>query len=288
MRGSLIHNVRDMNDAQLFVVATPIGNLEDITLRALDVLGSVDVIAAEDTRRTRILMNRHNLVTPLVTLQEHNEEQRAPQLVERLRSGESVALVSDAGTPLLSDPGYRLVRLAIAAGIGVVTVPGPSAITAALSISGLPTDRFTFEGFLPARASARLKQLTALVAEPRTLVFFESSHRIRESLYDLAKVLGDEREVAVCREMTKQFETVLRGPLADVIDQIDNDSNQRKGEFVVVVSGCRADGESRFPEAMALAKSLLEYLTASQASRVAARLHGVPRREVYAELEKKE
>jgi 16S rRNA (cytidine1402-2'-O)-methyltransferase len=286
MRGSLIHNVFEMNDAQLHVVATPIGNLEDITLRALEVLGSVDVIAAEDTRRTRILTTRHNISTPLVTLQEHNEEQKAPLLVERLCRGESVALVSDAGTPLLSDPGFRLVRLAVAAGIEVVTVPGPCSITAALSISGLATDRFTFEGFLPARASARLKHLSALAAEPRTMVFFESSHRIRESLGDLAKALGDERDVAVCREMTKQFETVLRGSIADIIDQVDRDSNQRKGEFVLVVSGHRSDGESKIPEALALAKTLLEYLPVSQAARVAARLHGVSRRELYAELDK--
>jgi 16S rRNA (cytidine1402-2'-O)-methyltransferase len=222
----------------------------------------------------------------LVTLQEHNEEQKAPQLVDRLCRGESVALVSDAGTPLLSDPGFRLVRLAVEAGIEVVTVPGPSSITAALSISGLATDRFTFEGFLPARSSARMKRLTALAAEPRTMVFFESSHRISESLADLAKALGDNRDVAVCREMTKQFETVLRGSLADVIGQVDSDSNQRKGEFVLVVSGHRSDDESKIPEALVLAQALLEYLPASQAARVAARLHDVPRRELYAELDK--
>ena len=285
MSRSLIHNMPDMNDARLYVVATPIGNLEDITLRALDILAAVDVIAAEDTRRTRVLMSRYSLDKPLLTLQEHNEEQKAPQLVERLCRGESIALVSDAGTPLLSDPGYRLVRLASEAGIEVVTVPGPSSITAALSISGLPTDRFTFEGFLPSRHTARVKCLAALKSEPRTLVFFESSHRIRESLEDLAEVFGEERAIALCREMTKQFETVLRGSIKEVGQRVNSDQNQRKGEFVLVVAGCQPDSDSGFDGALELARTLQEYLSASQAARVAARVHGVSRRELYAELE---
>ena len=285
MSRSLIHNMPDMNDARLYVVATPIGNLEDITLRALDILAAVDVIAAEDTRRTRVLMSRYSLDKPLLTLQEHNEEQKAPKLVERLCRGESIALVSDAGTPLLSDPGFRLVRLASEAGIEVVTVPGPSSITAALSISGLPTDRFTFEGFLPSRHTARVKCLSALKSEPRTLVFFESSHRIRESLEDLAEVLGEARAVALCREMTKQFETVLRGSLGEVGQQVNSDQNQRKGEFVLVVAGCQTDSDSELDGALELARTLQEYLSASQAARVAARVHGVSRRELYAELE---
>lgn len=285
MSRSLIHNMPNMNDARLYVVATPIGNLEDITLRALDILASVDVIAAEDTRRTRVLMSRYSLDKPLLTLQEHNEEQKAPQLVERLGRGESIALVSDAGTPLLSDPGFRLVRLASEAGIEVVTVPGPSSITAALSISGLPTDRFTFEGFLPSRHTARVKCLSALKSEPRTLVFFESSHRIRESLEDLAEVFGEERAVALCREMTKQFETVLRGSLREVGQQVNSDQNQRKGEFVLVIAGCQPDSDLGLDGALELARTLQEYLSASQAARVAARVHGVSRRELYAELE---
>ncbi len=273
-----------MTDARLYVVATPIGNLEDITLRALDVLSAVDVIAAEDTRRTRILMARHGLDKPLLSLQEHNEEQKAPGLVDRLQQGDSIALVSDAGTPLLSDPGYRLVALAAAAGIEVVTIPGPSSITAALSISGLPTDRFTFEGFLPSRQSARLKNLERLRDEPRTLVFFESSHRIRDSLADLADVFGAGRPVAVCREMTKQFETVLRGSLNEVADRVDSDPDQRKGEFVLVVGGKSEAPEDRMSDALGLAKALLEFLPASQAARVAARIHGVSRRALYSAL----
>jgi 16S rRNA (cytidine1402-2'-O)-methyltransferase len=273
-----------MTDARLYVVATPIGNLEDITLRALDVLSTVDVIAAEDTRRSRILMARHGLDKPLLSLQEHNEEQKAPRLVERLQQGESIALVSDAGTPLLSDPGYRLVALAVAAGIEVVTIPGPSSITAALSISGLPTDRFTFEGFLPSRHSARLKCLERLRDEPRTLVFFESSHRIRDSLADLADVFGAKRLVAVCREMTKQFETVLRGSLQEVASRIESDPDQRRGEFVLVVGGNAEPSEDRMANAIVLAKALLEFLPASQAARVAARIHDVSRRDVYSAL----
>jgi 16S rRNA (cytidine1402-2'-O)-methyltransferase len=277
--------MRDMNDARLYVVATPIGNLEDITLRALDVLASVDLVAAEDTRRTRVLLSRHGLKKSLFALQEHNEERKAPQLVERLRRGESVALVSDAGTPLLSDPGFRLVRLAAESGIEIVAIPGPSAITSALSISGLPTDRFTFEGFPPARLSAREKRFAMLADEPRTMVFFESSHRIEESLASLAKVLGGDRTIAICREMTKQFETVLRGTVAEVMQRIGEDPNQRKGEFVLVVSGCDEKADDRFSEALALARSLQEFLPASQAVRVAAKLHGVPRRELYSALE---
>jgi 16S rRNA (cytidine1402-2'-O)-methyltransferase len=274
-----------MTDARLYVVATPIGNLEDITLRALEVLGGVDVIAAEDTRRTRILLTRHQLDKPMVSLQEHNEEQKAPRLVERLAGGESIALVSDAGTPLLSDPGYRFVALAAQAGIEVVAVPGPSAITAALSISGLPTDRVTFEGFLPARHIARVKTLERLRLETRTMVFFESSHRIRESLSDLADVLGADRPLAVCREMTKQFETVLRGSLSEVMDRVESDSNQSRGEFVLVVAGNEPQQQDKLSDAVLLAQSLLEFLPASQAARVAARVHEVSRREVYSALD---
>lgn len=275
-----------MNNARLYVVATPIGNLEDITLRALEVLATVDVVAAEDTRRTRVLLARHGIDKPLVILQEHNEEHSAPKLVERLLKGDSVALVSDAGTPLLSDPGFRLVQLAIGAGVEVVTIPGASSVTAALSICGLATDRFTFEGFLPARQVARRKRLSGLRNEDRTMVFFESSHRILESLVDLAAAFGDDRRIAVCREMTKKFETVLRGPVVEIIGRIESDPNQRKGEFVVVVSGSEADEDEKFTAALGLARALQEYLPASQAARVAAKLHDVPRRELYSALEK--
>jgi len=274
-----------MPSGKLFVVATPIGNLDDISMRALEVLSCVDVIAAEDTRRTRILLSRHGLERPLLTLHEHNEEQQAPQLVRRMCRGESAALVSDAGTPLLSDPGYRLLRLSLEAGIEAVAIPGPSSITAALSVSGLPTDRFTFEGFLPPRRAARLKRLGGLKTEPRTMVFFESSHRIPASLADLEDVFGGGRQAALCREMTKRFETVLRGDLTGIRQRVDEDSNQRKGEFVLVVAGSEKSADSSFPEALQLARELQENLGVSQAARVAARIHGVARRELYAALE---
>jgi 16S rRNA (cytidine1402-2'-O)-methyltransferase len=274
-----------MNKAKLYVVATPIGNLDDITLRALDVLASVAVIAAEDTRRTRILLTRHGVEKTMVSLQEHNEAEKAPGLVKRMSNGDSVALVSDAGTPLLSDPGFRFVQLAADAGIEVVTVPGPSSVTAALSISGLATDRFTFEGFLPARQVARCKRLSSLKNEQRTLVFFESSHRIIDSLADMIAELGEDRKIAVCREMTKVFETVLRGPVGEVVMQIENDPNQRKGEFVLVVSGSKAESDEKLAMALSLARALQEYLPVSQAARVAARIHDVPRRELYSALE---
>lgn len=271
--------------ARLYVVATPIGNLEDITLRALRVLAEVDLIAAEDTRRSLKLLARHGLECPLTALHEHNEEQQAPRLVERLSSGESIALVSDAGTPLLSDPGYRLVRRCVQAGIPVIPVPGPSAITAALSVSGLATDRFSFEGFLPPKHSARMKRLKSLGTESRTMVFFESSHRIKASLADLEEVFGSDRAMALCRELTKQFETVLRGSLSKIRKRVDEDADQRRGEFVLVVSGCEATTGDSFPQALALAHELQEHLGGSQAARVAAKIHDVPRRELYAALE---
>ena len=273
-----------MPEGRLYVVATPIGNLDDLTLRARDVLGQADVIAAEDTRHSRVLMSRHGLARPMVALHEHNEEQQSETLVQRMLAGETVALVSDAGTPLISDPGYRLVRLAADAGIEVVAVPGPSAVTAALSVSGLPTDRFAFEGFLPARRAARRKILSGLLVEPRTLVFFESSHRIGESLEDLAQVFGPGRAAVLCRELTKQFETVLRGSLGELQRRVAADANQRKGEFVLVVAGAPAETTTGLAAAMELARMLQDQVGQSQAARIAAKIHGVSRREVYERL----
>jgi 16S rRNA (cytidine1402-2'-O)-methyltransferase len=274
-----------METARLFVIATPIGNLQDITLRALEVLAEADVVAAEDTRRTRLLLSHHGIDRPLAALHEHNEDRQAPHLVKRLLGGESVALVSDAGTPLLSDPGFRLVRLAAENGIEVVAVPGASAVTAALSVGGLPTDRFVFEGFLPAKSAARLKKLQALSGETGTLVFFESSHRVLASLADMQAAFGDERPMAICRELTKQFETVLRGSLAEVRAAVETDANQQKGEFVILVGGNDVAADTRMASAMQLAAELREHVGASQAARIASRIHDVPRREIYRALE---
>ena len=276
-----------MSAAVLHVVATPIGNLDDITLRALRVLADVDVIAAEDTRHTGRLLAHHDINTPLLALHEHNEERVTPRLVERLAAGQAIALVSDAGTPLLSDPGFRLVRAAAVAGIAVLAVPGPSAITAALSICGLATDRFTFEGFLPQKQSARIGFLSTLRDEARTIVVFESSHRITASLRDMETVLGSGRQAAICREMTKQFETVLRGSLSDLRTRLEEDSDQRKGEFVIVLAGGEIDYAAEFGKAVELGRALQDHLSLSQAARVAARVCGVSRRELYDHLDQK-
>lgn len=270
-----------MSNACLYVVATPIGNLEDITLRALRVLAEADIVAAEDTRHSRVLLSRHGIERPLVALHEHNEDRQSARLVERMQAGESLALVSDAGTPLLSDPGYRLVSMAAEAGIPVVSVPGASAVTAALSVAGLPTDRFVFEGFLPPKSPARRKRLQALATEPRTLVFFESSHRIEDCLADLEAAFGEERPAAVCRELTKRFETVLRGTLAELRSTVRSDPDQGKGEFVLVVGGAGMESDDSLEQALALARALREHVGASQAARIAANLHNVSRRDLY-------
>ena len=219
----------------LYLVATPIGNMEDITLRAIDVLRRVDLVAAEDTRHTKILFGRHGIETPLTSYHEHNERSKAAQLVQKLESGQSVAVVSDAGTPGISDPAYRLVSLAVDKGMSVVPVPGASSVLAALTVSGLPTDRFVFEGFLPWKKGARTRRLRELEVESRTVVFFESPHRILRLLAELEEQWGG-RRVAVARELTKRFEEVLRGTAGSVRDVIES-RGKPKGEFVVVVEG---------------------------------------------------
>lgn len=275
-----------MHSAALYVVATPIGNLEDITYRAVRLLAEADLIVAEDTRRSRILLEHYDIRQPMISLHEHNEQERIPELLNRLSSGESMALISDAGTPLISDPGYRLVREAASAGVPVIPVPGPSSVTAALCVAGLPTDRFAFEGFLPARPGNRRKQLVGLAREPRTLVFFESSHRIEACLADMRETFTGARQAVICRELTKQFETVLRGSLDELIARLEQSARQRKGEFVIVIEGAREPGESL--DSMDLARQLLEYLPASQAARVAARVVGGNRRDIYERLQPRE
>lgn len=270
-----------MSQAGLYVVATPIGNLEDITYRAVRLLSEVDLVAAEDTRHSRVLLSHYNITTPMQSLHEHNETQVFERILDRIADGQAIALISDAGTPLISDPGFHLVRAAREAGLPVFTVPGPSAVTAALSVSGLPPDRFAFEGFLPSKASARKKRLQALRHESRTLVFFESSHRIGAAIADMTEVFSGQRLVAVCRELTKKFETVTRVPLAEMQKELAQDTNQSRGEFVVVVDGYQGSEEAALSNAHKMALSLLEFLPASQAARVAAQLNDVPRREVY-------
>jgi 16S rRNA (cytidine1402-2'-O)-methyltransferase len=226
----------------LFVVATPIGNLQDITLRALDTLRTADLIACEDTRQTAKLLARHQIRKPLVSLHDHNERQRTPQLLERLKAGESVALVCDGGTPLISDPGWWLVRQTLDAGIPVQHLPGPCAAIAALVLSGLPTDRFVFEGFLPAKPGARRKRLEMLRNEPRTVVLYESPHRLLKTLREIRDVLGDV-EATCARELTKQFEEVRRGRASELLAHFDH--HPPRGEFVVVFSNRQSAIENR-------------------------------------------
>ncbi|MCH6482950.1 16S rRNA (cytidine(1402)-2'-O)-methyltransferase [Pseudoxanthomonas sp. LH2527] len=265
----------------LFIVATPIGNLGDLTPRALETLKGVAAICAEDTRRSGQLMSHFGISTPLLALHEHNEEALSQRVVERLLSGDSLALVSDAGTPLVSDPGFRLVRAARAAGVKVSPLPGACAAIAALSVAGLPSDRFSFEGFLPAKASARREQLQALAGETRTLVFYESSHRIAESLADMRAAFGDDRPAVLARELTKLFETVLDGTLADLHARVEADENQRKGEFVVMVQGAGDDLEARLVEGHRVYALLVQHLPPSAAAKLAAEITGAPRKALY-------
>ncbi|WP_368562624.1 16S rRNA (cytidine(1402)-2'-O)-methyltransferase [Pseudoxanthomonas sp. UTMC 1351] len=265
----------------LFIVATPIGNLSDLSPRALDTLRGVAAVCAEDTRRTRQLLSHFGIDNALVALHEHNEEALAQRVVARLTSGESLALVSDAGTPLVSDPGYRLVRAARAAGIVVSPIPGACAAIAALSVAGLPSDRFVFEGFLAAKASARRERLARLAGETRTLVFYESSHRIADSLEDMRGAFGDERPAVLARELTKLFETVLDGNLAELHARVEADDNQRKGEFVLIVQGAGDDADAQLAEGKRVYSMLNEHLPPSTAAKLAAEITGAPRKALY-------
>jgi 16S rRNA (cytidine1402-2'-O)-methyltransferase len=272
--------------ATLFLVATPIGNLEDLTFRAVRILQSVSLIAAEDTRRTAILLEHYAIRTATTSFHEHNERQKLPVLLERLRLGDSIALVTDAGTPGVSDPGYRLARAAAAAGVRVEALPGASAVLAALVTSGLPSDSFTFLGFPPPKAHARQEWFRRVANEPRTLVFFEAPHRIRPSLEDARAVLGD-REVAVCRELTKLHEEVVRGRLSSIIGQI----TECRGEMTVVVGPPAVSDTVELPSDAALLADYLSLTGQSGLSRrdaiteLAGRLH-MPSRAVYAAIER--
>jgi 16S rRNA (cytidine1402-2'-O)-methyltransferase len=271
----------ELKKGSLYVVATPIGNLSDISMRAREVLSQADLICAEDTRHTRQLLHALGLDRPLLALHDHNEVDRVQQVLTQLQAGKSIALVSDAGTPLISDPGYRIVRELRAAGIVVSPIPGPCAAIAALSVAGIASDRFGFEGFLPAKSSARRERLQKLAAETRTLVFYESAHRIEESLADMQIAFGAEREAVLARELTKLFETVLDGTIADIIEKVTSDANQRKGEFVIVIAGAAEDQNAELQEGKRLYAKLVEYMKPSQAAKVAADLSGAPRKALY-------
>ncbi|MGH8282113.1 MAG: 16S rRNA (cytidine(1402)-2'-O)-methyltransferase [Gammaproteobacteria bacterium] len=267
----------------LYVVATPIGNLEDLSPRAQRVMAEVQLIAAEDTRHTRTLLAHFGLRTSLLALHDHNEAECTPRVLARLLAGESVALVSDAGTPLISDPGFNLVRAARMAGVTVSPVPGPSALIAALSVSGLPTDRFVFEGFLPARSAARRARLAELAAETRTLVFYEAVHRLQESLADMAQTLGAERAAVLARELTKLHETVSSGTLSELATRLTANAEAPKGEAVILVAG-NAEARSRGAdiETQRVLRILLEELPIRQAAELAARISGGRKNRLYA------
>ena len=264
----------------LYVVATPLGNLQDMSPRALTVLGDVDLVAAEDTRHTGRLLGHFGIHATFLSLHEHNEDERAEHLVRRLLEGESIALVSDAGTPLISDPGYRVGRAAHSAGIRVVSVPGASSPVAALSVAGLPTDRFCFEGFLPAKGAARRRRIEELVREPRTLVFMESSHRIEACMEDLSAIIGPDRPAAIARELTKAFETVRALPLGELLDWMRHDSNQRRGEFVVMVQGAPQQSADDAEQDRVL-RLLLDELPVKRAAALGARILGASRNALY-------
>ncbi|QDH70964.1 16S rRNA (cytidine(1402)-2'-O)-methyltransferase [Marilutibacter alkalisoli] len=267
--------------ATLYIVATPIGHLGDMSPRALDTLRGAAAVCAEDTRHTRQLLAHFGIERPLLALHQHNEDAQVAQLVQRLLAGESLALVSDAGTPLVSDPGFRLVRAARAAGIPVSPVPGACAAIAALSVAGLASDRFAFEGFLPAKAGARRERLARLASEPRTLIFYESAHRIEESLADMVTAFGTDRPAVLARELTKLFETVLDGSLGELRERVAADPNQRKGEFVLIVEGAGDDADAKIIEGRRLYAKLAEHLPPSTAAKLAAELSGAPRKALY-------
>ena len=265
----------------LFVVATPIGNLDDFPGRAQTVLRDADILLVEDTRRTRILLDRYGIRTPVTPFHEHNERSEAPRIVARMLKGTRFALVSDAGTPLVSDPGFLLVRSARAQGVPVYCVPGPSAVTAALSVSGLPTDRFTFEGFLPARQSQRVRALAALAAETRTMVFYEAPHRIAGTLRDLCAAFGGEREAALARELTKRFESVVSGRLDSLLSDTERERIPARGEIVLIVRGCAPAVQDEGAADAILEAMLDERIGLKQAAAVAARVSGLSRNALY-------
>ena len=266
----------------LYVVATPIGNLADMVPRAVEALQTVALIAAEDTRHSSRLLAHFDIKTPAVAYHDHSDDQRTEQILQRLLNGESVALISDAGTPLVSDPGYRLVRHARQRGIQVVPVPGACAMIAALSAAGLPSDRFAFEGFLPAKQTARCNVLQSLVNETRTLIFYEAPHRILETLQDVAQIFGAEREVVLARELTKTFETIRGGAVGEMADWVASDTNQQRGEIVLLIHGAIAPAAKDMgTESERVMRVLLEELPIKQAASLGAKLTGLKKNFLY-------
>jgi len=271
-----------LNKNTLYVVATPIGNKDDISLRAIETLRSVDRIYAEDTRHSSVLLRHHGIATPTVSLHEHNEEQRIASVVAFLQAGNSAAIISDAGTPLISDPGYRLVRACIDGDLAVCPIPGASALTAALCVSGLPTDRFQYVGFPPARETARAQWLARLATTPETLIMYEARHRISATLQAIEEVCGSERRACVARELTKRFETLHHGSIMQIRHAMSKDDMQLKGEFVIVLAGYQAVAdEANLDKARQALEILLPHLPIKVAVKCVVELLDVPRKATY-------
>ncbi len=268
-------------DSGLYVVATPIGNFGDMSQRAIEVLQNADLIAAEDTRHSQRLLQFFAIDTPTMAYHDHSDDRALQRIGQCLEGGGCVALVSDAGTPLISDPGYRLVRYVQDGGYAVYPLPGPCAAIAALSVAGLPTDRFLFEGFLPARDGTRVNRLSELAAEPMTLIFYEAPHRIEASLVSMIEVFGGDREAVLAREITKTFETIRRGPLSELAQFVSGDSNQQKGEIVLIVAG-KPKGEQEIgADVSRLLLRLVQELPAKKAAAVVADCTGLRKKQLY-------
>lgn len=271
----------DQNRMTLYIVATPIGNLDDITLRAINTLKSVDLIAAEDTRHSGLLLQHLGIKAKLFALHDHNEQEKAQVLIEKLKSGLSIALISDAGTPLINDPGYHLVKACRENNINVVPIPGACAAIAALSASGLPSDKFSYEGFLPAKTKARQDYLTTLLDEPRTMIFYESTHRLLDTLQDMQTIWGSDKQIVLAKELTKTWETIVNFSILDLINWLQEDSNRQKGEFVLIVEGNNKTADAIDPKAINTLKLLLKELPLKKAAAITAEIYGLKKNQLY-------
>lgn len=265
----------------LYIVATPIGNLDDITLRAIDTLKRVDLIAAEDTRHSGLLLQHLGIKAKLFSLHDHNEQEKAHVLIEKLQSGLSIALVSDAGTPLINDPGYHLVKACRENDIKVVPIPGACAAIAALSVAGLPSDKFIYEGFLPAKSKARQDSLASLITEPRTMIFYESTHRILETLKDMQTIFGANKQIVLAKELTKTWETIVSFPVNELIDWLNQNASRQKGEFVLIVAGYTESNKDIDPKAINTLKLLQKELPLKKAAAITAEIYGLKKNQLY-------
>ncbi|OCG58253.1 16S rRNA (cytidine(1402)-2'-O)-methyltransferase [Gilliamella sp. Nev3-1] len=265
----------------LYIVATPIGNLDDITLRAIDILKSVDLIAAEDTRHSGLLLQHLGIKAKLFALHDHNEQEKSNTLIEKLKSGLSIALISDAGTPLINDPGYHLVKACHENGIKVVPIPGACAAITALCASGLPSDKFIYEGFLPAKTKARQDYLTHLLDEPRTIIFYESTHRLLDTLNDMQTIWGADKPIILAKELTKTWETIVSFKVNELINWLNEDPARQKGEFVLIVQGHTKSEEDIDPKAIGTLKLLQKELPLKKAAAITAEIYGLKKNQLY-------